>query len=267
MTAGNLDNDGFVANWNLVKSIVQHQKGEGYASVKDREQDIQYAWDENKCYIRVAETTVDNNPIEGADSDEWAAAPYTFDGVAFFNLPNAGNFPNNNGALCIGMSSDGLERINSGAARHSVLNGKRISEAQVLWSDIAPNATIAVGYFFRSDPLILDSDTDNWTYLPGGDFIWDASGQQNSQSFVGGNTWAVTGELNYTTVHLGAFSDISKDHTVNFQDFAKIASGWLQTNCGKANGFCGGDDFWPLGSGDGKVDFHEIMQLATEWLN
>jgi hypothetical protein len=112
--------------------------------------------------------------------------------------------------------------------------------------------------------LIIDSDLDNWSYYPGGNFIWESN--QTSQSFVGGETWTITTEPNYTQVHLGAFSDVNKNHSVNLNDLAKIGSAWLSTTCGRANNYCDGTDFWPLGSGDGKVDFNEIMQLADEWL-
>ncbi|MHC4604430.1 MAG: RHS repeat domain-containing protein, partial [Planctomycetota bacterium] len=58
-------------------------------------------------------------------------------------------------------------------------------------------------------------------------------------------------------------ADTSIDGTVNFQDFALIASSWLDSECGYPDDWCAGADInW-----SGKANWDDLSKLATYWLS
>ena len=57
-------------------------------------------------------------------------------------------------------------------------------------------------------------------------------------------------------------ADSSIDGTVNFQDFAIIASRWLETGCGYSDQWCEGSDIdWNT-----EVGIEDLAILAQQWL-
>ena len=57
-------------------------------------------------------------------------------------------------------------------------------------------------------------------------------------------------------------ADNSIDGTVNFQDFAILASRWLETGCGYPDEWCDGADLnWNT-----EVDIDDLTALADHWL-
>jgi YD repeat-containing protein len=57
-------------------------------------------------------------------------------------------------------------------------------------------------------------------------------------------------------------ADTSIDGTVNFQDFAIIASRWFEEDCGYSNEWCQGADLnW-----SSKVDIDDLVTLVEQWL-
>lgn len=57
------------------------------------------------------------------------------------------------------------------------------------------------------------------------------------------------------------FSDISKDYTVNFEDFAMLTSHWLETDCNIPY-WCGRSDL----NYSGATDINDLAEMADNWL-
>lgn len=269
VAAGQITIDGSTNDWaNLkVTTLYQAMQGAALTAGKDRQHDLTFAWDVNNLYVLVEETVVDDQHVEGTPT-EWAAAPYQYDGVGLYNIKQTDN---DDPGFWIGMSSDSLARIQSpGTVASSVVGGKRISEAKIPWSALTNyTGSIREGFEFRCDPLITDSDLNNWD---SGSFIW--SGFPNAdpylsvahQSFVGGAITAVKGDVNLTRIRLGLWYDLNQDNTVDFKDLALFASQWVQSNCNGANDWCNGVDIAPLGNSDGVISYKDLSLLADEWL-
>ena len=170
------------------------------------------------------------------------------------------------------MSSDGQPRIQSpGIAACSVVGGKRIAEAKIPWSALLNyTGSVKQGFEFRCDPLITDSDMNNWDI--DGNFIWSGFPAADPylsvahQSFMGGAITSVTGDANLTRVHLGLWYDLNTDNAVNFKDFAKLATQWLSSSCNGSNDWCSGADVEPLGNSDGIINYKDLQLFAQEWL-
>lgn len=246
---------GFPTDWSELKSDTLHQvmEGDAAAAGKDREQDIDFAWNEQFLFVRIAETVVDVNEVEGTVT-EWEADPYTYDGVAFYNDYETSG-------LVVGMSSDGQERVVAPkggmyATQNSVDAGKRVVVLATEWVNIIPDAgPVAVGYDFVCNPLILDSDGENWV---AGEFVWGAI---QHQSFIGGEPHSVADQY-ITNVRLGLWGDINGDKYVNIADLADLAEEWTSTLCGE----CNGADIAPVDAFDGEVNIDDLIQLANDWL-
>jgi hypothetical protein len=268
---GQITLDGSASDWANLKVTTLHQGMEGaaLAAGKDRQHDLTFAWDVNNLYVLVEETVIDNHPMEGTPTT-WAAAPYQYDGVGLYNIKTPDN---SDSGFWIGLSSDGLARVQSpGTAACSVVSGKRITEAKIPFSALMNyTGSIKEGFEFRCDPLMTDSDQDNWD--PNGNFLWSGFPTADPyisvahQSFMGGAITSVQGAVNLTRVRLGLWYDFNSDNIVNFSDLAELASEWSMTDCNGANDWCGGADVAPLGNSDGKVDFKDLELFVLEWLN
>jgi hypothetical protein len=63
------------------------------------------------------------------------------------------------------------------------------------------------------------------------------------------------------TIHNVATRDFNNDGLVDFVDFARLASYWMDSDCGALND-CGGTDLNP----DGMIDFLDVAYFADFWL-
>lgn len=261
--------DGQTSDWAVCGCGAQHQgmEGDAAAAGKDREHDIAYAWDNDNLYVLIQETVVDNYAVEGSYAD-WAEAPYEYDGMGI-------TFPKK--TIWLGVSSTGgtgriladnrgttgtLDPI--GSVTHSMVNGKRITEVSIPWVEILTSPyTVSKDLEFSANPLIVDSDPENWVE---GFFSWDP--YIAHQSFIGGNLWSI-GDVQYQTkIRLGIRADLYSDSdcTVNLKDLAVFATSWLSTTCNAANNWCNGADLKPVLTKDGKVDFKDFVEFASYWL-
>jgi len=64
------------------------------------------------------------------------------------------------------------------------------------------------------------------------------------------------------SVRVGRESDVNGDGAVDFEDFALLASRWLNEDCLPGNGRCSGVDF----DATGRVDAADLIFFADEWL-
>ena len=71
-----------------------------------------------------------------------------------------------------------------------------------------------------------------------------------------GSRWKSVGFW-YQLPHL--LEDIDENGIVNFEDYSKFASYWNQSDCNT----CGYADF----TGDGKVSYEDLEELADSWLS
>jgi hypothetical protein len=164
--------------------------------------------------------------------------------------------------LCVGMSSDGQERVivrKGGiyATQNSVDAGKRIVILATQWINMIEDPTqVAVGYSFVANPLILDSDGENWS---NGEFVWGENWITH-QSFIGGEPHSIADQFT-TNVRLGLWGDINGDKYVDILDLADMAAEWTNRLCSE----CNGADIAPVDDFDGNVDMADFNQLSKDW--
>jgi cyclophilin family peptidyl-prolyl cis-trans isomerase len=72
-------------------------------------------------------------------------------------------------------------------------------------------------------------------------------------------------EISYAYVlscSLSYCSDLNADGKVNFEDFAILASHWVDDDCNSANNFCGGADF----NYNGSANANDLVMFLDNWL-
>ena len=199
--------DGDLSDWTDLPSDTLSQFLVNHTETidKDRAHDIRFAWDDDNLYISVEETTVDPNPVAGADANDWLTRlhPWGSDSVGFYDAPTIAGGPMGPGPggstgpytqFWVGMTTDsepdrhmartipentGTEFLIIGQNAVSVTgDGRRICEFHMPWVDIKFSTLeggpeIVEGLSFRLDPLITD-------------VVSDKGCVGNCQSFLGG---------------------------------------------------------------------------------
>ena len=160
---------------------------------------ISFAWDNDYLYILISEVAGDTIKKEANSADEYAAEPWSYDGVSLFididnsnNRESVGDFnlwfgfdsTGKAGLYCArsyvpsALSKDYMSK-SAVAAGGSFENGDRVIEAAVRWTDIAAPlakqrqpegdllAAVRSGFRFGCEPLLVDDGYKNQSFFGG----------------------------------------------------------------------------------------------------